>query len=231
MFELVISCLVLALLEMDTTYLGQFLFSRPTFAGAILGLICGNFFAGLQIGIFTELLFIDFAPIGGVVPPSGAICSGIAVILASYFGVPAHFAFFVGLLAALMFVLIEKRLRKYRAVILPRIEKYVVTGLLLEADPKKEVQISQTQTNSEEEIQPVITLSPLKLIIQSFLMEYLVVFLFVLIMITLLGQAFFRLQHFILPTVDIAFQFSYFLVPWIGLSMLFISFSTKQESK
>lgn len=231
MFELVIFCLVLALLEMDTTYLGQFLFSRPAFTGAVMGLICGNFFVGLQIGIFAELLFIDFVPIGGVVPPSGAICSGIAVILASYFGVPAHFAFFIGLLASLVFIFIEKRLRKYRAVILPRIEKYLLTGLLLEADPKKETQISQAQTNPKEEIQPVITLSPLRLIIQSFLMEYLVVFLFALIIVTLLGQAFFYLQHFILPSIDVAFQFSYFLIPWIGLSMLFVSFSTKQESK
>ena len=231
MFELVIACLVLALLEMDTTYLGQFLFSRPACTGAIMGFICGDFFIGLQLGIFTELLFIDFAPIGGVVPPSGAICSGIAVMLAAYFGMPAHISFFIGLLASLAFTRVEKRLRKYRSVILPRIEKYLINGLLFEADPNQEIQTNQLQTNAGEENQTPIMLSPIKLIMQSFFMEYLVVFFFVLVITALLGPVFFHFKDFIPPTLDVAFSFSYFLVPWIGLSMLFISFSTKQESK
>ena len=203
MLELIIACCVLALLEMDTTYLGQFLFSRPTCVGAIMGWLCGDFFLGLQLGIFTELLFVDFMPIGGVVPPSGAICAGIGVILSAYFAMPIYFSFFVGLMLSLLFAYIEKNLRKYRSKLLPKLEKNIVEN----------------------------SLKPLPIIIQSFLLEYFAVLIFVLVTVSLLGQAFFFADAHIPQKLHIAFQFSYFLVPWIGLSMLFISFSTKPKAE
>ena len=52
-------CALIALIELDTTYVGQFLISRPFFVGTILGALTGNLFLGLQVGIFTELIFID----------------------------------------------------------------------------------------------------------------------------------------------------------------------------
>lgn len=201
MLELVITCAVLALLEMDTTYLGQFLFSRPTCAGAIMGYLCGDFFLGLQLGVFTELLFIDFVPIGGVVPPSGALCAGLGVLFSAYFSMDVYFAFFAGLILSLLFTYIEKLLRKYRASILPAVEKQLIEG----------------------------TLPPFQLVVQSFLLEYLAVFIFVLTAITLFGPPFFFIDEHIPQSLHIAFKFSYFLVPWIGLSMLFISFSTKPK--
>lgn len=201
MLELVIACAALALLEMDTTYLGQFLFSRPACAGAIMGYICGDFFLGLQLGVFTELLFIDFVPVGGFVPPSGAICAGLGVILSTYFKMDIYFSFFIGLILALMFTIIERLLRKYRSKILPQIEKNLAEG----------------------------TLTLGSLIAQSFLVEYLAVFIFILIMVTLLGPTFCYVDEHIPQSLHIAFKFSYFLVPWIGLSMLFISFSTKPK--
>ena len=201
MLELIIACAVLALLEMDTTYLGQFLFSRPTCTGAIMGYLCGDFFLGLQLGVFTELLFIDFIPVGGVVPPSGAICAGLGVILSTYFKMDIYFSFFTGLLLSLFFTSIEKRLRKYRSVLLPEIEKQLAEQ----------------------------TLTPFKLILQSFMLEYFAVFIFILLMTTLLGPTFFYIDEHIPQSIHIAFKFSYFLVPWIGLSMLFISFSTKPK--
>ena len=222
MFELVLICGVLALLEMDTTYLGQFLFSRPTCAGAIMGYLCGDFFLGLQAGIFTELIFIDFVPVGGVVPPSGAICAGIAVILAGFFGIQISLAFFIGLICSLLFSRIEKNIRRYRSKLLPDVEKKLYNGLMM---PFLTPGSSQYEKMKEEG-----SLSPLILIIQSFLMEYLVVFAFVLTMASVLGPSLLKFSKHIPETVSIAFNFSYFLVPWIGLSMLFISFSTKQES-
>ena len=50
MLELIIFCAVIALLELDTTYFGQVLVSRPVVVGSLLGFISGNFFLGLQIG-------------------------------------------------------------------------------------------------------------------------------------------------------------------------------------
>lgn len=201
MLELLIACGVLALLEMDTTYFGQFLFSRPTCTGALMGYLCGDFFLGLQLGVFAELLFIDFVPIGGVVPPSGAICAGLSVILSSYFGADIYFSFFIGLILSLIFTYIEKALRKYRARLLPTIEPQLIEG----------------------------SLSPFKLVIQSFLLEYLATFIFILMATTLFGPFLFHIGDKIPQSIHVAFKFSYFLVPWIGLSMLFVSFSTKPK--
>lgn len=201
MLELLIACAVLAIIEMDTTYFGQFLFSRPTCTGAIMGYLCGDFFLGLQLGVFTELLFIDFVPIGGVVPPSGAICAGTSIIISAYFGADLYFSFFMGLMLALSFSHIEKFLRKYRSKLLPIIEKQIV----------------------EQKI------TPFGLIFQSFLLEYLAVFIFVLTATTIFGPLLYHLGGRIPQSIHVAFKFSYFLVPWIGLSMLFISFSTKPK--
>lgn len=201
MLELVIACAVLALLEMDTTYLGQFLFSRPACTGAIMGYLCGDFFLGLQLGVFTELLFIDFVPIGGFVPPSGAICAGLGVILSTYFNMDIYFSFFTGLILSLFFTFVEKILRKYRSKILPNIEKGLIEN----------------------------TLTPFSLIMQSFLVEYMAIFIFILVMATLFGPTFYYIDEHIPQSLHIAFKFSYFLVPWIGLSMLFVSFSTKPK--
>lgn len=201
MLELIIACGILALLEMDTTYFGQFLFSRPTCVGAVLGYVCGDFFLGLQLGIFTELLFIDFVPIGGVVPPSGAICAGSSVILSIYFGADLYFSFFIGLILSMLFSYIEKFLRRYRSKLLPQIVAQIIEGKL----------------------------TLLSLIFQSLILEYIAVFIFVLVATSSLGPTMYIIGDKIPQSIHIAFKFSYFLVPWIGLSMLFISFSTKPK--
>ena len=201
MLELLIACGVLALLEMDTTYFGQFLLSRPTCTGAIMGYLCGDFFLGLQLGVFAELLFIDFVPIGGVVPPSGAICAGTSVIISAYFGADLYFSFFIGLMLSWVFTWIEKSLRRYRSKLLPKIEAALI----------------------EEQV------SPFQIIFQSFILEYLAVFIFVLTATSLVGPFLFHIGDRIPQSIHVAFKFSYFLVPWIGLSMLFVSFSTKPK--
>ena len=61
---------VAALLELDTTYAFQLTFSRGIIAGPLLGLLTGDLMAGLQVGIFTELIFSDVNPLGGILPPS-----------------------------------------------------------------------------------------------------------------------------------------------------------------
>ena len=123
MLSLLLICVVLAVLELDTTYFGQVLISRPIVAGSLIGFLSGNFFLGLQLGIFTELIYLDFMPIGGVTPPSGAISSGLAVIMGQYFGADIHFAFFVGIIGGLAFSFLEKECRRLRTRILPEVEK------------------------------------------------------------------------------------------------------------
>lgn len=202
MLELIIFCAVIALLELDTTYFGQVLVSRPVVVGSLLGFISGNFFLGLQIGIFTELIYLDFIPIGGVVPPSGAISAGVAILMAHCFLMDVYFAFFVGIVTGIMFSFIEKFLRKYRARLLPIIEKELIDGKITAATVMK----------------------------QSLLFQYLAVFSFLIVAVTVLGPGFNAVSASIPEKLHIAFKFSYFVVPWVGLSVLFISFSSKPKA-
>ena len=81
--SIIVLCLLAALLELDTTYAGQWLISRPIIAGPLFGLITGDLMAGIQVGVFAELLFVDISPLGGIIPPSGVMTAAIPMILYS----------------------------------------------------------------------------------------------------------------------------------------------------
>lgn len=202
MAELLLVCLVLACLELDTTYLGQFLFSRPIFTGPVIGLLCGDFFLGLQFGIFTELIYVDYIPVGGVLPPSGAVSSGLAVIMAQFFGVEIYFAFFAGIIGGIIFSFAEKKLRRLRSSLLPEIEQSLKTG-------KTSVDL---------------------VMFQSLLLQFLAVYAFLILFVSVTGPAFSAVNSMIPEHLHIAFKFSYFVVPWVGLSGLLLSFSAKPKS-
>ena len=51
--SIIVLCLLAALLELDTTYAGQWLISRPIIAGPLFGLITGDLMAGIQVGVFA----------------------------------------------------------------------------------------------------------------------------------------------------------------------------------
>lgn len=202
MLELIIYCAVIAFMELDTTYLGQVLISRPVVVGSLLGFITGDFFLGLQIGIFTELIYLDFMPIGGVVPPSGAISAGVAILMAHFFLMDIYFAFFVGIVSGIMFSFIEKHMRRYRARLLPALEKDIVEGKITSG----------------------------RVLLQSLTLQYLVVLTFLILTLTIAGPGFNAISADIPEKLHIAFKFSYFVVPWVGLSVLFISFSSKPKA-
>ena len=119
MTQVLLICIVGALLELDTTYAFQLTFSRGIIAGPLLSLITGDLMAGLQIGIFTELIFIDISPLGGLLPPSGAVCCTLSIALCS-FGIPVYFAFFFGVIGAVLFSVCEVLVRKHRSIWLAR---------------------------------------------------------------------------------------------------------------
>ena len=194
-------CALIALLELDTTYVGQFLVSRPLFVGTILGALTGNLFLGLQVGIFTELIFIDYLPIGGVVPPSGAITSAIAILMNYLFKMDIYFAFFVGIVCGQSFAFLEKFIRNKRSRMLNKIEKKL----------------------SERKI------TPGKIIFRNILMEFFIVFVFLILSMIMFGPLFTYLHQDISEKVHIAFKFAYYIIPWVGLCGLFLSFSTKPK--
>lgn len=194
-------CALVALIDLDTTYIGQLLISRPLFIGAILGALTGNLFLGVQIGIFTELIYIDYLPIGGVVPPSGTITTSIALLMNYFFKMDIYFAFFVGIICGQIFAFVEKYVRNKRAKMLEEIEKDLCE----------------------------IKISPAKIIIRNLGMEFVVVFVFLFLSMIVFGPLFNYMQEDISEKVHTAFKFAYYIIPWVGLCGLLLSFSTKPK--
>ena len=116
--ELVLLCVLAALLELDTTYAFQLTFSRGIIAGPLFAIITGNWMAGIQVGVFTELLFADVSPLGSILPPSAVVCCAVSLAL-NALGIELCFAFVWGVLAAFFFSQLEQYMRKRRVGILP----------------------------------------------------------------------------------------------------------------
>ncbi len=191
-------CLLAAFLELDTTYAGQLTFSRGIIAAPIFSLITGDTMAGIQVGVFTELLFADVNPLGGILPPSAVVCSLVTLALHTL-GIELYITFIFGVIAALLFAIIEKYRRKSRF-------RWLIYW---------EQKITQKPTT----IYQAISMS----LLTSFLINFLLLFLFIW-----LGSylAVWISSH--LPSqAQIACNFAYMAVPWIGLAALVPEFRLK----
>ncbi|MDD4004241.1 MAG: PTS sugar transporter subunit IIC [Elusimicrobiaceae bacterium] len=113
--ELLLFSLLTALMELDTVYAGQFMVSRPVIAGPILGLVAHNMAAGVILGLWFELLYAGYVPVGATIPPSGVISAAAAIAAADMFGVPLPAAFLAGLLAGALFGGLEEWMRRLRS--------------------------------------------------------------------------------------------------------------------
>ncbi len=112
----ILSAVLAGLLGLDAVQAGQFLLSRPAFVGPALGWLNGCPLEGARLGILLELLYIDFIPVGGVVPPNGAAAAAAAVLAHSAGGLPPALSFFIGLAAGAAYSPIEYRLRAARSL-------------------------------------------------------------------------------------------------------------------
>jgi len=124
----VISSALAGLLGLDSVQAGQFLLSRPAFVGPVLGWLNGCPLEGARLGILLELLYIDFIPVGGVVPPNGTAAAAAAV-LAHTAGLAPSLSFFVGLAAGALFSPLDYRLRSARSAWNPLVEAQVRAGV------------------------------------------------------------------------------------------------------
>ena len=195
---LLLMSLLGALLELDTTYAFQLTVSRGIIAGPLLGLLCGDPLTGLQVGIFTELLFIDMSPLGGTLPPSSAVCCAVTLAVCS-FGIPVYFAFFFGVLGAVLFALTEVYMRKRRGSWIAR----------------QEQKIRRNPACLRRCIAEVLAL--------SFMMN----FVFILAAGGITGSILKELLPFVPEKIYWAGKFSYMAVPWIGLATLLGTFRLK----
>ena len=198
MTQVLLICIVGALLELDTTYAFQFTLSRGIIAGPLLSLITGDLMAGLQIGIFTELIFIDISPLGGLLPPSGAVCCTISLALCSL-GIPTYFAFFFGVIGSVLFSVCEVVVRKNRSRWLTRQEHIILRR------------------------PPYISFVVIKVLGISFIMTLA----FLLFYSFIMGSSFTRLLPFLPENLHLASKFAYMAVPWIGLATLVSIFRLK----
>ncbi|GHT38883.1 hypothetical protein FACS189437_00750 [Bacteroidia bacterium] len=107
---IILICFTAAVIELDNVSIGQTGVARPFICGIIFGFLMGDVSLGLQLGIFIELLFVDFTPVGGILPPNGTVAALCAVMAASY-GAPVYFAFFYGVSVGLAFRFIEMWIR------------------------------------------------------------------------------------------------------------------------
>lgn len=193
-------CVLAALLELDTTYAFQLTFSRGIIAGPLLGLLTGDVMAGIQAGVFTELIFADVNPLGGILPPSAAVCC--AVTLALYaMGINLYFGFFFGLTGAALFSVLEKFMRKNRF-------KWLVFW---------EQKITQKPTAVNRTVGFALA--------SSFLMNFVFIFIFVWVF----GQLMLALLPHIPVKAHLACKFAYMAVPWIGLATLIPAFRLKSR--
>ena len=196
--SLILLCLLAALLELDTTYAFQFLLSRPIIAGPLFGLLLGDAAAGVQIGIFAELLFTDISPLGGIIPPSGVVASVIPLILYAQ-GIELYFGFFLGVGCAVLYSFFDALLRKTRFKWLIFLEKRI---------GKKPTDIK-------------------KIIAVTLLLSFLMTFVFISLAAWGSSRLMFALYPFLAPKAHFAFWLAYIAVPWIGMATLIPAFRLK----
>ena len=198
--EMLLLCLGAALLELDTTYAFQLTLSRGIVAGPLFALLTGDYAAGIQVGVFTELLFADINPLGAILPPSAVICCAIALAL-NAMGIMLCYAFIVAVAGSLLFVQVERRVRKQRVHLLTSWEKQIM--------------------NKPETINRVIFLE----LGACFLINFVLISLF----IGASGAAMRWLQPHIPQRAFFACQFAFMAVPWIGLASLIPEFRLKKR--
>jgi len=124
----VLSSAFAGLLGLDAVQAGQFLFSRPAFVGPMLGWLNGCPMEGARLGILLELLYIDFIPVGGVVPPNGTAAAAVGVLAYSAGGLAPSLSFFIGMAAGVAYSPLEYRQRAVRSAWNARIELQILAG-------------------------------------------------------------------------------------------------------
>jgi mannose/fructose/N-acetylgalactosamine-specific phosphotransferase system component IIC len=110
-----LSAALAGLLGLDAVQAFQVLLSRPAFVGPLLGWFNGCPLEGARVGILLELLYIDFIPVGGVVPPNGTAAAAVGVLAHSAGGLAPSLSFFIGMAAGVAYSPVEYRLRAARS--------------------------------------------------------------------------------------------------------------------
>ncbi len=198
-----ISSLFAGLLQLDNVQAGQFLISRPALVGPALGWLNGCPAEGAKIGLLTELIYLDFIPVGGVVPPCGLVAAAVGVLGFAFGGLPESTAFFFGILAGFLYANLEYRLRVLRSSWISGIEAQAKDGTL---------RLERRLAGS--------------LLIESAMTGF-YIFIFSWLLALVSGFGFCAGFGALFRASDLAYS----LMPWLGLSGLYFRFSTQVYKK
>ncbi|MCK9582991.1 MAG: PTS sugar transporter subunit IIC [Endomicrobiales bacterium] len=130
--EIVLLAFIAALISLDITPFGQFMFSRPIVVAPLFGCILGDLTSGIWIGIIVEFVWIGILPMGAAVP---ADITTVA-ILATIWGIKTMpnnnavmvLALIFALPSAMFFKLLDMWIRKINVLVMRWVENGVKAG-------------------------------------------------------------------------------------------------------
>lgn len=103
------------ILQLDNVQVLQSMVSRPVFASLIFGFINGCPAEAAKLGLITELIYSEYMPMGGTLPPNGIAASAVGVLGLASGAMSPGLAFFAGLAAGHFYSGAEVRLRTVRS--------------------------------------------------------------------------------------------------------------------
>lgn len=196
LLNIVLLCMLSAILELDTSFIGQFQISRPIVVGTIFGILTGNILHGLQVGIFLEFLLLDFVAVGAFTVPSGNVAVASTLIMGWAYNLPPQYVFPIGLLCGWGYSYMEKNIRLIASNKHQLTEKNIVNNL----DIMK------------------------SWLLKTMFINLISTFVFVLLAIIVMGKIASFAFPFVPERVNLVLMFSYIVIPWIGAGRLIINF-------
>lgn len=185
---------------LDRTAAMQFMLSRPLVAAPATGLLLGDFWIGLQVGILLELLWLGRLPVGAAIPPDdtqiAVAGTTLAIVMGAWTG-------WVGLPMVLLSLLVSLPLGKVGQVF-DRFARYGNGRLLVKAE----------NAVGEGRVAAVDSLHLMGLLLFALasLATYLVIVTFGSLLILMLAPA-------LMPPVEAASSWLQLAFPLLGVAM------------
>ncbi len=196
LLNLILLCMLSAILELDTSFIGQFQLSRPIVVGTIFGILTGNILHGLQMGIFVELLLLDFVPVGAFTVPSGNVAVACCLLMQWLYGLAPQYSFPISILCGWTYAYMEKYIR---------------------------VAYSNRHKLTEQNIVDNLDILK-KWLLKNMFINLISTFLFILLTTIIVGKISKLLFPFVPEKINLVLMFSYLIIPWIGAGRLLTNF-------
>ena len=117
------------ILALDNLQIGQFMLSRPFFAGTLLGILFGCPAEGAATGLLFDIVFSSEMPLGGSIPYNGLAGAAAAVAAVRTGSFLPEMAFFYGLIFAWTYTKADIKMREIRSAWNMRASESISYGL------------------------------------------------------------------------------------------------------